>query len=169
MIAELAQAYAEGRDPEVLSRLQESVRGARNYTPDLDVQAIVTPLLARHDYAEVVARLRDLMPGAFFSPSAHTALAAAHEGLGEVELAAREQRIARLALASILGSGDGTAEQPWRVLRVSDEYDVLRSQSRTSRSQRFGTTRAGRDVDVHRCDDGTEAWFDVSLLGIRTA
>lgn len=151
-----------------LTRLQERVRSARNYTPNLDVERDVQPLLARGAHAEIVALVSGLMPGAYFSPSAHTILAAAHEALGEDELARREQRIARTALAAILDSGDGTAERPWRVLRVSDEYDVLRSQGRRSADQRF-VTRDGTDLDHHRCEDGSEAWFDVSLLGIRTA
>lgn len=51
---------------------------------------------------------------------------------------------------------------------MSDEYDVLRSQGRRSVEQRF-VTRGRVDLDHHRCDDDSEAWFDVSLLGIRTA
>ncbi|GAB3198541.1 hypothetical protein GCM10027062_12950 [Nocardioides hungaricus] len=151
-----------------LARLREAVRSARNYAPDLDVERDVHPLLARGAHAEVVALVSGLMPGAYLSPSAHTILAAAHEALGAADLARREQRVARMALASILDSGDGTAERPWRVLRVSDEYDVLRSQGRRSVEQRF-LTRDGIDLDRHRCADGSEAWFDVSLLGIRTA
>ena len=151
-----------------LTRVREQVRRARNWTPDLDVERDVHPLLARGAHAEVVDLVHGLMPGAFLSPSAHTILAAAHEALGEHDLARREQRLARQALAAILDSGDGSVDRPWQVLRVSDEYDVLRSQGRRSVEQRL-VTRDGVDLDHHRCEDGSEAWFDVSLLRIRTA
>ncbi len=103
------------------------------------------------------------MPGAFFSPMAHAVLASAYDGQGDAARARRERRMAQLAMSAILSSGDGSRERPWAVLRVSDEYDVLRAQERTSRSQRT-VTRAGRELDHHVCDDGTEAWFDIDLL-----
>ena len=49
------------------------------------------------------------------------------------------------------------------MLRLSDEYDVLRAERRTSRQQTL-VAADGRSLDRHLCDDGTEAWFDVSRL-----
>ena len=166
-ISDLAADYARSRDPESLGRLQDAVRQAPGYTPDLEIERVAVPLLERGAYAEVLTLVEGSMPGAFFSPTAHGLLAAAHDGLGDVDRARRETGIARLALGSILDSGDGSAERPWRVLRVSDEYDVLRSQGRVSTLQRF-VTRGDRDLDHHRCTDGSEAWFDVELLAVRT-
>jgi hypothetical protein len=162
-VAELASAYATTRDPEALARLRRAVRRSPGYRADLDVLADAAPLLERGAHGEVVALVRGLMPGAFFSPSAHAVLGAAHEALGDDVRAARERRTSRLALASILESGDGSADRPWSVLRISDEYDVLRAQGRTSREQLL-VTRAGRELDQHRCHDGSEAWFDIALL-----
>lgn len=162
-VAELATAYASTRDPASLQDLRLAVRRSRTYRADLDVLAQTAPLLARGAHAEVVELLRDLMPGAFFSPSAHAVLGAAFEALGDEPRAARERRTSHLALTSILESGDGSTERPWSVLRISDEYDVLRAQGRTSREQLL-VTRAGRELDQHRCRDGSEAWFDIGLL-----
>lgn len=82
------------------------------------------------------------------------------------ERAARERRTSRLALDSILSSGDGSAERPWSVLRISDEYDVLAAQDRRSTDQEL-VVDGDRRLDHHRCADGSEAWFDVTLLGVR--
>ena len=49
------------------------------------------------------------------------------------------------------------------MLRISDEYDVLRADRRTSREQTLVAVD-GRSLDRHVCDDGSEAWFDVSRL-----
>jgi hypothetical protein len=160
-LAALAAAYADDRTPEALTRLRHAVRSTPGYRADLDVRSAAAPLLDRGGYAEVLDLVQGLMPGAFFSPSAHAALAAAHEGLGDAVRARRERRTARLAMDSILATGDGSAAMPWSVLRISDEYDVLDARARTSVEQRL-VTRAGRPLDHHRCDDGSEAWFDVS-------
>ena len=133
-----------------------------------DLERRATALLERGSYAELVALVRGEMPGVFLSPSAHAFLSAGYAGVGDEAGARREQMVAEEALAGILGSGDGTVERPWRVRRVSDEYDVLRSQGRRSHDQRF-VTLGDRALDHHQCDDGTEAWFDVTLLGIRSA
>ena len=68
-----------------------------------------------------------------------------------------------LALESIRSTGDGTRAHPWSVLRVSDEYDVLRAAGRISREQTL-LEADGRSLDRHVCDDDSEAWFDVSRL-----
>jgi hypothetical protein len=162
-IAALATAYAQGRDPDDLHRLRLAVRRAPNYNADLDPVRVTAPLLEGGDFAEAVRVVRALMPGAFLSPSAHSALAKAYDGLGDATRARREARTARLALEAITSSGDGSQERPWPVLRVSDEYDVLREQGRASRTQRLVTFH-GRRLDHHECSDGSEAWFDVDLL-----
>ncbi len=167
-IGELAARYGRDRDAGSLHELREAVRRSPNFRPDLDVPAATAPLLAREAYDDVVGLVDDLMPGAFFSPAAHAVLAGAHEAAGRPDRARKERRIAQLAMAAILGSGDGSADRPWAVLRVSDEYDVLRSQDRVSRRQTL-VTRDGRDLDHHVCDDGTEAWFDITPLSRPTA
>lgn len=162
-LAELATAYARTRDPDALHRLRAAVRRSPTYRADLDVPTDAAPLLKCGAYADLAELVRALMPGAFFSPSAHAVLAAAYEGLGDRVRAERERRTSRLALSSVLATGDGSADRPWSVLRISDEYDVLRAQGRTSREQ-WLVTRQGQDLDHHLCDDGSEAWFDIELI-----
>ena len=91
------------------------------------------------------------------------ALAAAHAGLGDDARARAERGLQALAIESIRSTGDGTRERPWSVLRISDQYDLLRADRRTSRQQSLVTADGGL-LDRHVCDDGTEAWFDVSRL-----
>lgn len=162
-LGDLAVAYAKSRSADDLERLREVVRTSPGFDPGLDVAGLVAPLLANGAHADVHTLVRDLMPGAFFSPAAHAALAAAHEGLGDATRSRRERRTQALALDSVLGTGDGTRERPWSVLRISDEYDVLRAQRRTSATQTL-VDDGDRSLDRHECTDGTEAWFDVSTL-----
>lgn len=98
------------------------------------------------------------MPGAFLNPGAHTMLASAYEELNDDASARREQTLARLGVATILHSGDGTNQRPWEVLRVADEYDTLTALGRTRIEQRLHEVDGGR-VDELVLDDGTRAWF----------
>lgn len=162
-IADLARVYAGTRSVADLMRLRDAVRSSPGFDAGLDVVGAVAPALARGAHEEAVAIVEGLMPGAFFSPSAHAALGAARAALGDHARARAERRTQVLALESIRSTGDGTREHPWSVLRVSDQYDVLRADRRTSREQTL-TTSGGRSLDRHVCDDGSDVWFEVSRL-----
>lgn len=157
-LADLATDHATERSPRTLAALRRAVLALPGYDPGADPVGAAVPHLAAGDHAAALVALRELMPGAFFSPGAHAALAAAHAGLGDEVRAERERRTARLAMTSVLESGDGSADRPWLVLRVSDEYDVLRAQDRTSRRV-ADVSRDAQRLDHHWCTDGSEAWF----------
>ncbi|MEV7429072.1 DUF4919 domain-containing protein [Nocardioides sp. NPDC092400] len=121
----------------------------------------------RGDHAGALAVLGTLLPGALLSPSVHARQAAALRHLGREHEAARQERIARASLAAIRASGDGTAERPWSVLRVADEYDLLRALGRRPVNQSL-VGREGRALDRLVTEDGGEAWFAVAGLGAPT-
>jgi hypothetical protein len=162
-LIELAVDYGATRYAATLDALHRTVRSASNYDPNLDVMRTAGPLLEAGRGEEAVAAVRALMPGAFFSPAAHQALAAAHELIGDLNAAERERAIAGLAGEAILASGDGSREQPWVVLRVSDEYDVLRHLGLHADAQRLERAD-GLTLDRLTCNDGSELWFDLTLL-----
>ena len=161
--ADLALVYAGTRSLADLVRLRDAVRATPGFDVGLDVVGAVSPAMARGDHAAVVEVVEGLMPGAFFSPSAHAALGAARAALGDDARAQAERRTQVLALESIRSTGDGTRERPWSVLRISDEYDVLRADRRSPREQTLLVVD-GRSLDRHVCEDGSEAWFEVSRL-----
>lgn len=151
-VGDLVGRYLEERSPAALADVRRAVRASRSFDPGLVVSE-----------ADGLEALQRLMPGALLSPAAHAALADALARSGRREEAARERLLAEASLAGILATGDGTRERPWSVLRVSDEYDVLRSLRRRSVQQ--SVERDGRrHLDHHVCDDGSEAWFDVTEL-----
>ncbi len=160
---DLVSAYLADPGPATLDALRTAVRSAPNFTPDLDLGRTVAPLFESGAYDDAITAVEDTMPGAIFSPSAHALLARAFAGTGNRPAAERERSVAEAALRSILSTGDGTAERPWSVLRVSDEYDVLASLRRTRLRQTL-VQHAGRSVDVLVCDDGSELHFDVTGL-----
>ena len=69
--------------------------------------------------------------------------------------------VAGAALRSIRSTGDGSEQHPWSVLRINDEYDLLRALDKVRDRQDLVET-GGRRLDRLTCTDGTVAYFDVT-------
>lgn len=160
--AELLDAHLSEPTPETLDALREAIRRAPGFDPDLAVRRRATALAREGRDAEVVEVIEAAMPGATFSPSVHALLAQALRRTGRVVEATRHATLARAALDSILSSGDGTLEQPWTVIRVSDEHDLVDSLGTRPVSQLL-VQRAGRSIDVLECADGRVVHFAVPV------
>ena len=87
----------------------------------------------------------------------------AHRQLGNTKEAEREELLGRVALQGIFGTGNGSPEAPWHVLRISDQYDVLKVLGKRPARQEM-VRREDHLCDRHICEDGSEVWFDLSLL-----
>lgn len=155
---DLVTAYLENQDLEHLARLRSAVAAAPGFDPDLNLLAEVGPLVEEGRHQEVVDVVTAKMPGAALNPTAHMAMSMALEGLGREDAARRESIMVKVAVSSVLSTGDGTEESPWSVLRVADEYDVMRAQEITPQGQSSRTVD-GRTVDRHETADGGEVWF----------
>ena len=143
---------------ETLAPLQAEIMAAAHYDPLVRLESVVSPLVDSGDHQGVVDAVWRMLPGVFLSPTAHAMLAHSYDRLGDEKAAQRETKFARLALDTLTSSGDGTQDAPYQVLRVSDEYDVLRYAQRTSVAQRM-VVNDGQGYDVHQCSDGSEVWF----------
>lgn len=156
--ADLIQAYALDPTPEGLTRLQDAIRTSPGYDPMVSVAVIVTPLKKNGDSQGIVDAIWKQMPGIFLSPSAHAELAAAYQELGDEDASRRERAFTKLALDSLAASGAGTEDDPCRVLRIEDEYDVLGVSQLKSVGQEQVIDERGA-FDVHTLEDGEKVWF----------
>lgn len=163
---DLVKGYLQHSDEEHLRPLRRAVVAADSFDPDLNLRATVAPLLTQGDHAAVAAAIVDQMPGAALSPSAHRMLSFALQSLGETEQARREAVMSRLSVSSVLATGDGSQEQPWSVLRVADEYDILRAKGVRSASQSARWVE-GRLIDRHETPDGDLFCFALDPAGAR--
>ena len=155
---EVMKSFVLSPSEETLAPLQAEIMAAANYDPLVLFESVVSPLMDSGNYQGAVDAVWRMLPGAFLSPTAHAMLAYSYDQLGDEKAAQRETKFARLALDTLTSSGDGTQDAPYRVLRVSDEYDVLRYQQRTSVTQR-AVVIDEQGYDVHQCSDGSEVWF----------
>lgn len=159
------QSYAVDESPSALRRLHEAIIAEPGFDPATPWFARAMKLLTQQRYDEVIRIVTQQMPGAFFSPDAHQMLSHSFAGIGQDERARFEATVADKALAAITSSGTGERDRPWQVLRVADEYAVLRDRGIEAVSQEV--VRIGeRAFDVHRTAAGREVWFEL-LGGIR--
>lgn len=159
--ADLVDAHLADPTPETLGRLRDAVRAAPGFDPELRVRERATQLLAAGDHEGAVQAMEASMPGSLFSPAAHAILATAFTRAGRSADAARHALLARAAVDSILSTGDGTAERPWSVLRISDEYDVVDSLGARPAGQSL-LADGPRRIDRIACRDGRAFHFDVT-------
>lgn len=157
---EVMKNFVLNPSEETLAPLQAEIMAAANYDPLVLFESVVSPLMDSGDHQGAVDAIWRMLPGAFLSPTAHAMLAYSYRQLGDEKASQRETKFARLALDTLTSSGDGTQEAPYRVLRVSDEYDVLRYAQLTSVAQR-AVVIDGQGYDVHQCSDGSEVWFEL--------
>jgi hypothetical protein len=124
-------------------------------------------LVAQDQHDTALALVPAMMPNWLLSPRAHQVIAMAALGAGETERAKREAVIAQACLAGLTDSGDGTEDDPYRPLHVSDEADVLDHLAHVWSAQRQDITD-GRICDVITDSKGREHWFDMtdSLLAM---
>lgn len=160
MIAELISKALAGPSPEVRAELRAAIRAADNFRPYLDIESGARPLLASGDVDAARAALDSLYPGAFLSPTWHRLLAEVAQRQSDPDAARRSAYFQEVVLYFIFADGDGTAERPWPVQMITDEYDVLRHLRKASIQQRL-VGRDDRRFDVHACSDGTELWFEL--------
>ncbi len=113
------------------------------------------------DWAAALEHIQADMPNQILSPKAHRTLSTLYRRGLQRQKAEEEEAIAAVCLEGILSTGDGSPESPFLVMRVSDEYDVLRHLGRRSVKQAF-LQREGRSYDSIQCEDGAVLWFDVS-------
>ena len=128
-----------------LAALYAEIQRQPNYQVSPDFSGAATAVRSG-DHADAIERLEAMMPGAFLSPLAHSLLADAYDARFRFSDAVRERALARAALAAIGGSGDGSRERPWVVLRITDEYDLLAALGERSVRQ-IPLEAGGRAVD----------------------
>lgn len=115
-----------------------------------------------HSPARIEHRVRQALgDGALASATQHRLLSdlAGEQGLDE--RSEREWRVAHQLITRMVQSGEGTEAEPYLVVDLADEYLVLERLDRFSLAC-YTVDEGGRFYDVHECEDGGEAWFEVT-------
>ncbi len=156
------QNFLKARQAVIASKEYQSAAG-----DELDE---LTRLLREKRYRETQNRIVQLLPKLYLSPRVHMIASEAAKGLArsndrELKMGddtiQKEYQHGRNCLDAIYKSGNGTQEQPYLVLRMIDEADLLVALGKEVADQSY--VRQGEKIyDVVECTDGTKVWFDIS-------
>ena len=134
------------------------------YSNELDM--LVAALGAGHPQAVIDLFWRSF-PNLLLSPLAHFMLSQAYLDLKRENEAEGEKAMGRLIMKSILATGKGTKKRPYAVMRVEDERDVLSVLKKQAGTQ-FLMKDKSRVFDLLQCSDGSEVYFDITMMYGRT-
>jgi hypothetical protein len=154
-----ATFVAEPTGEHYLAAREAALKISRTNVSSRDFSRL-TRLAESQAFADLMQAIEDLPPSAQLSPRAHYLAWMAAEQMRDDAEAELERYLFAACVRGILETGCGSAEAPYRVTHVSDEYDVLLALGRESVSQRL-IERDGRAFDVLRCDDGQDLWFEL--------
>ena len=155
-------------DYEVFEGLRQSIIRSDLYRPYSHDLNTIERLIEEELYGLARTQIDESMPNLLLSPRAHEMLARVAAAQDDGELVEEASNAALMCLEAIAASGDGSRERPFRVLRTSDEYDLLDYLHAAMEKQQVVHVRQ-RHYDVLTCEDGRELWFDITqaykLLG----
>jgi hypothetical protein len=144
--------------------VRELILSATDYDPySARLDEIATRFEAG-EFSAVLSACDALGSSWCLSPRVHFFAGVSALEKGENTRSQREKRCAHACLSGLMSTGEGTAEHPFRVTYISDEYDLLRSLRVSDfRGQELVDTGSCH-CDLISCDDGAEYWFDVTDL-----
>ena len=154
-IADHLEAYRKDPGPQTLQRLRCAILGSPGFDPRISISRMLHGIEG-HD--AVIAAIWERMPGLLLSPQAHRRLSLAYEATGRAAEASREDGLDRMSLDAIRAGSSGCQDDPFTVLRIEDEYDLLAATGHRSVRQEERAT-GGDVVDVHTLEDGRQWWF----------
>jgi hypothetical protein len=160
-IDQLFADFVESPDRGAYLAVRRQVVASHAYQPYSDEFTTAEEFLDLYRLDEARAALEETLPNLLLSPRAHRLLAEIESADNDVQAADRERRIADACVAGILATGDGSEQQPWLVLRTSDEYDVLAHLGKRPEMQSL-VRGDGKSFDLISCTDDSEVWFDVT-------
>ena len=148
---------------ECFQGLRQQVAASDRYAPySNELDMLMTALCAGEPQAVIDLFWRSF-PNLLLSPLAHLMQSQAYLDLKREDEAEGEKAMGRLILKSILATGKGTKKKPYAVMRVEDERDVLSALKKEAGLQLLirGDSRV---MDLQRCLDGSEVYFDITLM-----
>jgi hypothetical protein len=148
---------------EAFQGLRQQLAASDRYAPySNELNMLIATLCGGEPQAAIDLFWRSF-PNLLISPLAHFILSQAYLDLKREDEAEGEKAMGHLILKSILSTGKGTRKKPYAVMRVEDEKDVLSVLKKQASSQ-FLVRDKSRVFDLLRCSDGTEVYFDITLM-----
>ena len=153
-----------------MDSLRRAFAASSDYAPyslDTDLRKAMFAALDRSAFAEARRLADSALALNYLDIFAHIGADMAARKSGDERAHQFHEAMVRGLLGAIFSSGEGTAQSPWVVLSVDEEYAVLQTQGLRRSEQALSRCANGRDCDVLTVEDGRggesrRLWFDVS-------
>jgi hypothetical protein len=155
--------YLKKPSVEIFLAVRQKVSESDRYLPYSNELDVLAANLCAEDPQAAIEYFWQTFPSLLLSPSAHMMLSKAYLDLKKENEAEGEKAMGRLILKSILATGKGTKKKPYAVMRISDEWNVL-SALRKQAGPQFLMMGNNRVLDLLQCSDGSEVYFDITLM-----
>jgi hypothetical protein len=143
--------------------VRQKVAESDRYAPYSNELNELTANLIAGDPQAAIGCFWRTFPSLLLSPSANLTMSKAYHSMGQENEATVEKTIAYQLIKSILATGKGTKKKPYAVMRVEDEYDVLAALRKQAGRQCLMIGDSGV-LDLQQCLDGSEVYFDITLM-----
>ena len=157
---DLFRRFLESPNRESYMAVRSALVSSEYYDPYSRETDAIEDLLEAGKLEAARERIFAAMPNLLLSPSVHFMLSFIAQSSQHQERAKLEEFIAVACCEGILSTGEGTKSEPYVVVRISDEYDILRYLGRQFRSQAL-IHDGDSHFDLLECD-GSELWFDIT-------
>ena len=154
-------AFIRNPTRETFAAVRSAVIKDKSYNPYGDSLESAAAMLEQAKFQDFLDHVPHLLPEHLLSPRLHMMASFAWRELGDEEGTKFEMSLAHLCIEGILKSGDGSHANPYPVLRVSDEYDVLGALGKKLVKQSL-LKSDGKSVDAIDCEDGSVIHFDIT-------
>jgi Domain of unknown function (DUF4919) len=158
MFFKLLEEQSSDKFLEIRKKISES-EGYSPYSTELND---IRQCLMKKAYQRAINAYHSTFPNLLLSPIVHAMLSNAYQALKNDKMANLEKQVASLLVSFIMGTGNGTKERPYLVLRISDEYDVLTALGKERGRQELIIDQ-GHFLDLQKCSDETEIYFDITI------
>ena len=155
--------YLNKPSVEIFLAVRQKVSESDRYLPYSNELDVLAANLCAEDPQAAIEYFWQTFPSLLLSPSAHMTLSKAYNSMGKENEAAFEKALAHQLIKSILATGKGTKKKPYAVMRVEDERDVLAA-LRKQPCPQFLMMGNKRVLDLLQCSDGSEVYFDITLM-----
>ena len=155
--------YLKKPSVEIFLAVRQKVAESDRYLPYSNELDVLAANLCAGEPQSAIEYFWQTFPSLLLSPSAHMMLSKAYLDLKKENEAEGEKAMGRLILKSILATGKGTKKKPYAVMRVEDERAVLAA-LRKQPGPQFLMMGNNRVLDLLQCSDGSEVYFDITLM-----
>lgn len=154
--------FVQSLDRDSYLAFREKVIALDSYEPYSDELDTAAELCEQGKWEDARDLVQNAMGHLILSSRAHRVLSFLHHKLGDDQAAQFESMIAHCCLIGILATGDGSVDDPFIVVRTSDEHDLIEHLGKQLEQQSL-MHQGDRHLDVIKCIDGTEYWFDITV------